>query len=382
MRSLRASQRSSRPSSRMSVRRTSFAPAGFLISRIETSRPSIGMVSTRPNEPAKPSSASPDGGQRYAERQRRRGGGQRVVDVVEAREGEVQRELALGRAQVDVRALHALESHAGGGHGGLRSPAPAVRAAVAAQVAQVDRFVLVRMAAVSAVLRVRGVLHGRQSLGVVLEPEVGHVLTATAEVGHERVVGVQNEPRPAVELAHHLRPAVGQQLELSVAVELIAKEIGEQEQTWMQVAGHRGQPGLVDLEQTQLAGLAAGVEQRRGHSPGHVRARAVVHQRPPGLLEAGGDHGRGGGLAVGGRDEQRAVAELAPHAAQRSGRNPQQQAPRRRGAAAAPEAATRIPDEAGEAACHAEHQAGTTTRRQRGSTPIVAGVAPIGSPSA
>ncbi len=59
MLSLRAIHRSRSPSSSVSVRSTSFAPAGFLISRIDSFLPSIGIVSTRPNAPAKPSSASP-----------------------------------------------------------------------------------------------------------------------------------------------------------------------------------------------------------------------------------------------------------------------------------------------------------------------------------
>ena len=50
IRSLSAIQRSigSRSASRPSVRRTSLAPAGFLISRIETGTPPTSIVSTRP----------------------------------------------------------------------------------------------------------------------------------------------------------------------------------------------------------------------------------------------------------------------------------------------------------------------------------------------
>ena len=59
IRSLRASQRSSESSSSVSVRSTSLAPAGFLIRRIDSSRPPTAIVSTRPNAPLKDSSASP-----------------------------------------------------------------------------------------------------------------------------------------------------------------------------------------------------------------------------------------------------------------------------------------------------------------------------------
>ena len=56
--SFSAIQRSSAPSSSVSVRSTSFAPAGFFTSRIDTGRPPTGIVSTRPKAPPKPSSAS------------------------------------------------------------------------------------------------------------------------------------------------------------------------------------------------------------------------------------------------------------------------------------------------------------------------------------
>ena len=116
IRSLRASQRSWRPSSSVRVRRTSFAPAGFLISRMETLRPSMGIVSTRPNAPPNPSSARADGGQRHAQLERRGRGGDGVVDVVEAGQGEGQLELARGRAQSDPGAAHSVELDRGGGH--------------------------------------------------------------------------------------------------------------------------------------------------------------------------------------------------------------------------------------------------------------------------
>ncbi len=57
-------------------------------------------------------------------------------------------------------------------------------------------------------------------------------------------------------------------------------------------------------------------------------------------------------------------------------------APRRGGAAGAADAAAGGPGEAGEGAGDAEHQDGAMTLRQRRSTRMIAGVAPIGSPSA
>ena len=247
---------------------------------------------------------------------------------------------------------------------------------------EVDGLVLVGRAAVAAVLGVGGVLHLRERLGVVGEAEVGHPLASAAEIRHQGVVGVEHQARPPVQLCHHLGPAVGQQLELAVAVELVAEEVGEQEQPRPQLARHLGQPGLVHLEQAQLAGLAARVEQSRGHTPGHVGAGPVVHQRAALVLQRRGDHGGGGGLAVGGRDDHRAVVQLPTHPRQGAGRQLEQQAPGRRGAPGASEPAARGAGGPSQSARGTEDHAGTMIRRQRGSTPTVAGVAPIGSPSA
>src|SRR4029450_12865915 len=93
--------------------------------------------------------------QRSAERGGRRGGGERVVDVVEARQRQLDGRAAVRGAQVDLRAAHPVQPYALGGDCGVGTRATAVRAAVAAEVAQVDRLVLVRVPAVAAVLRVR-----------------------------------------------------------------------------------------------------------------------------------------------------------------------------------------------------------------------------------
>ena len=75
----------------------------------------------------------------------------------------------------------------------LRAPRVAVRAVVAAQVAEVDRVVDVRSAAAAAVLGVRRVRHALQRDAVVLDADVEHAGAVAAEVGDERVVGVQDE---------------------------------------------------------------------------------------------------------------------------------------------------------------------------------------------
>ena len=138
-RSARATGRAA-PSSSVSVRSTSLAPAGFLTSRIDTWRPPIGIVSTRPNAPPKPSSASPTVASGTPSSSAVAAAADGVVDVVEAGERELELERRpAGVRSVDARAAHAVERHARGRHLRLRPLAAAVRAAVAAHVAEVDR---------------------------------------------------------------------------------------------------------------------------------------------------------------------------------------------------------------------------------------------------
>jgi hypothetical protein len=291
------------------------------MSRIDTCRPSMGIVSTRPKAPPNPSSA---------------------------------------RTTV----------------------AGAVGAAVAAEVAEVNGLVQIGGATVAAVLGVGGVLHLGQGLRVVFQAEVGHVAAPAAEIGHERVVGVEDEGRAPVQALHQPGPGVGEQLELAVAVELVAEEVRQEQQPRLDGLGHLRQPGLVDLEEPDLARLAARVEQRRGHSPGHVRPGAVSHHAAAVGLQARCDHRRGGRLAVGGRDEHRPGLELGGHGSQGVRGQAQQQPPRGGRAACAPKPAARGPDAPREKLGRTCHGAGTITLRQRAWTLMVAGVAPMGSPSA
>ena len=86
VRSLRIPSRSSSPCSSVSVRRTSFAPAGFLISRIDSSVPDerdpLGAAECRADR-LEPGHDLPE---LEAELETERRGAERVVDVVEARQ--------------------------------------------------------------------------------------------------------------------------------------------------------------------------------------------------------------------------------------------------------------------------------------------------------
>ena len=105
-----------------------------------------------------------------------------------------------------------------------------------------------------------------------------------AEVGDQRVVGVEHQRARAGQLAHDLRPAVGDRLELAVAVELVAEQVAEQQRPRPQL---RARPRSSQNSSTSNRPSSpsipprrgAPVEQRRGDAAGHVRAGAVVDER-------------------------------------------------------------------------------------------------------
>ena len=161
VRSLRMPSRSCSPGSRVSVRRTSLAPAGFFTSRSVSSRSPRRSVSARPNAAStasRPAATSASGAPRVSASA---GRGERVVDVVEAGQRDADVDRPLRRAQRDVGAAGAVEDDPCRRDREIRSARVAVRAVVAAEVAEVDGVVDVRGAAPAAVLGVRRVRHAR-----------------------------------------------------------------------------------------------------------------------------------------------------------------------------------------------------------------------------
>jgi hypothetical protein len=99
------------------------------------------------------------------------------------------------------------------------------------EVADEGDLVGVGVPAAPAVLGVEGVLQLRQRLGMVVDPEVEDALAralglgVAAEVGDQRIVGVQRQVGPGGRRRHRLGPLLGQRLHLPVAVELVAKKV-------------------------------------------------------------------------------------------------------------------------------------------------------------
>ena len=175
-------------------------------------------------------------------------------------------------------------------HGRLGPALAAVRAVVAAEVAEVDGLVDVGVPAAAAVLGVRGVLELGQRERVVLDAEVGRRRPRARPRSATSGSSALSTSAPAA-ARDHRGPAVGDRLELAVAVELVAEEVAEQQRARLELLDHRAEPELVDLEQPEVAGPArgrrarGGGQQRRRDAARHVRAGAVVHEARAGALE-------------------------------------------------------------------------------------------------
>src|SRR4051812_27316548 len=121
-------------------------------------------------------------------------------------------------------------------------------------------------------------------------------------------------------------------LELAVAVELVAKQVAEDDEPRLELGRYARKPRLVDLEEALGAVL---LEERGRDSPGHVRAGAIVNRLPAGGAQGGADTAGCGGLPVW-RAPHRGAARVPP--SQLGGRlgGPPPHQPSRKGRAAAP----------------------------------------------
>ena len=284
----------------------------------------------------------------------------------------------------------------------IGTPPATRRARVGAEVSKVDRLVDVRGAAVAAVLGVRRVLHLRDCQRPILDPEVRDRAALPAEIGDQRVVGVERQRGRGRQCRHHRRPAVGDRLQLAVAIELVAEQVAEQHASRLERGHDRVHPELVDLEQAELpvdlATPAGGIQQRRRDATGHVGAGAIGDHPAALAPEDRGDHRRRRRLPVGRRDHRRAVGQSRGQTSDRVGRQTREQLARQAGAAATA-GASRQPSDGprrGDLRVERAHAdaaaivgpgvpappAGTIVCTAAGSTSISAGSSAIGSPSA
>ena len=177
---------------------------------------------------------------------------------------------------------------------GLRALAAAGRAAPVADVAEVRRR------------RSRG---GRRSgrtgrrwrarraarPAAVVDAEVDDVVASLAQRRDRRVVGVEHEAQVRRRGGERFAPERGDGLDLAVAVELVAKQVGEHGDARSQLRQRRRHRRLVDFEDAEaalgLSSAAVGVDGQRqvGGDAAHQVGAAGVGERP----QAGGARGLG-----------------------------------------------------------------------------------------
>ena len=145
--------------------------------------------------------------------------------------------------------LEPVELDVAGHHVERRSGVPAARALIVSEVSDGDRGVAIRRSAADAVLRICGVLQRRAcDGGAVAQAEPDCVVPQVGERGDERVVGIHHDDRVLLEPADGLPPAFRDVLQLSVPIELVAKQVPEYHHAGSCAGDHLGQSKLVNLQ--------------------------------------------------------------------------------------------------------------------------------------
>ena len=148
------------------------------------------------------------------------------------------------------------------------------------------------------------------SLTRIVDPEHGPCPRPAlpAQVSDLGIVAVDDERRIGRQLLHSRPPAAGHELELAVAIELVAEQVAEADRPRPEPPSHLGQRRLVDLEEAELR-VSGGEEGRR--NPGdEVRTGAVVCE-PQLPSQNSRGHRRCRRLAVRRRDERGAERKPA-----------------------------------------------------------------------
>src|SRR5262249_36185325 len=94
-----------------------------------------------------------------------------------------------------------------------------------------------------------------------INPKVDDVVAAAAERRNYRIVSIQNERRGRWQRGDHLPPERGDKLDFTVAIELIAEEVGEEDEAWLNFRDRTGHRGFIHLE---YADARAGSPERIG----------------------------------------------------------------------------------------------------------------------
>jgi hypothetical protein len=156
-----------------------------------------------------------------------RGGGQGVVDVVEAADRQPHGGRSGRQLQRELAGFEADRAHRPCDDRGYRPGIAAVGAPPVAEMAEEHRVVAQPVAAPGAPLRVGGVLHRLAGDRRVLDAEAEPPRSGHADAGDQRVVGVVDDDHVPGEGGDQRSPAIADQLQLAVAVELVAEQVAE-----------------------------------------------------------------------------------------------------------------------------------------------------------
>ena len=225
----------------------------------------------------------------------------------------------------------------------------------------VDGAVVVGVPAADTEACVGRVRRNRQRDRRIVDAVAHHACTALGDGSREGVVGGDHERRRHLQASDQRAPACRDELELAVAIELVAEEVAERDRARRQLIGDGGQRGLVTFEQAELGRRGLADRERRGDAGGEIGTGAVAGQvhAPPQHL---GEQAARGRLAVGGGDDDAAAREALGKPSwcvrRERGQHPARQ---RRAAAAAgcPRSERRCPS-GGE--CQPQHRRSPSTR--------------------
>ena len=155
----------------------------------------------------------------------------------------------------------------------------------------------------------------------VVEAEDQRSRALARQIADLRVVPVHHQDSVRRQLLRHLPPALGEVLELAVAIELVAEQVPEADGPRPGSPRDLRQRRLVHLEQAQLSAFRG--QERGRHAGDEVRARPVTGQANLRCQDLR-DHRRSRRLAVRGRNEHGTERQPACQAVERiriEGRN-------------------------------------------------------------
>ena len=297
--------------------------------------PPVGMRSNRPKAALNRASPARTSSSDAPERERERGRSGRVVDVVEAGQRAARsRSRRARRASRNRDPIEPAELDVARRDVERRPAVAAAGTAVVAEVPDVRRCELVRA------LRSECSTSSPRRAGGAGVPASGR---RGRTGGHAPVRRRDRRPPGRLrsrrassrrESARRRAPALGDELELAVAVELVAEEVAEQ-QTRAAACARAPPEARPRRPRTARARLRAPATSAEAMPGKEVRAGAVPRE-PVLAAEDLGRHRRRRGLAVGRRDDRDALREAERRARRRRRDRASTGASRDRGAAAAP----------------------------------------------